>query len=456
MPKTEIDYSNTIIYKITCKDVSVNDLYVGHTTNFVQRKHAHKNSCINQKSCNYNCKLYDVIRNKGGWNNWKMEIIGFYECADHYEARKKEQEFFILLNATLNSIEPFPKQKVPNKIKKYYCELCNLKFTSLMLIDTHNLTTQHKNMLEQNKETTEKTKKTKKNDFKYSCKICDFKTCKKTDFERHNLTQKHKNNILTTNYTKKNDIKHKCENCEKEYNDRAGLWRHKKICEKIIHPNTIDQKTEFEILTNLVLDVVKQNKELTQQNTELTNKIVDICKIGQTNNITNSNFNSNNKTFNLQFFLNETCKDAMNIMDFVDSIKLQLSDLEKVGRLGYVEGISSIITSNLKALDVTQRPVHCTDKKRETLYIKDENKWEKEDEEKKKIRKAIKKVASKNARLLPKFKEAHPDCSKSVSKFSDQYNKIIVESMGGSGDNDIEKEDKIIKNITNYTTINKE
>jgi hypothetical protein len=145
----------------------------------------------------------------------------------------------------------------------------------------------------------------------------------------------------------------------------------------------------------------------------------------------------------------------MNIMYFVDSIKLQLSDLEKVGKNGYVEGISDIITANLKALDVTQRPIHCTDKKREVLYIKDENKWEKEDDEKKKLRRAIKRVASKNQRLLPKFKEAHPDCIKAASKFSDQYNKMIIESMGGSGDNDLEKEDKIIRKIAKEVIVDK-
>jgi hypothetical protein len=142
-------------------------------------------------------------------------------------------------------------------------------------------------------------------------------------------------------------------------------------------------------------------------------------------------------------------------MDFVESIKLQLPDLENVGKVGYVEGISNIITTNLKALDISQRPIHCTDKKREVLYIKDEDKWEKEDDEKNKLRKVIKRVASKNQRLLPKFKEAHPDCIKASSPFSDQYNKIIVESCGGSGDNDIEKEDKIIKKITTVTTIDK-
>jgi hypothetical protein len=145
----------------------------------------------------------------------------------------------------------------------------------------------------------------------------------------------------------------------------------------------------------------------------------------------------------------------MNIMDFVDSIKLQLSDLEKVGRIGFVEGISNIITTNLKALDITQRPIHCTDNKREVLYIKDENKWEKEVEEKDKIRKAIKRVAHKNIMMLPKFKEGHPDCLKSESKYSDQYNKLVIESFGGSGDNDTEKEDKIIKNIAKGVGIEK-
>jgi hypothetical protein len=204
------------------------------------------------------------------------------------------------------------------------------------------------------------------------------------------------------------------------------------------------------------LDVVKQNQELVNQNSELTNKIVDICKVGQTtNSITNSNINSHNKTFNLNVFLNETCKDAMNITDFVESLKLQLSDLEKVGELGYVEGISKIIVKNLKELDVTQRPVHCTDQKRETMYIKDEDKWEK-DEERLKMHKVVRRVTCKNQNLIPKFKEINPDYNKYHSKVSDQYNKIIVESMGGSGDNDFEKEEKIIKNISKQVFIDKE
>jgi len=233
-------------------------------------------------------------------------------------------------------------------------------------------------------------------------------------------------------------------NCGKIYKYDSGYYRHKKFCSK--EKNMQYENTEIPE-KELIMMLLKQNSKLIEQNAELVKNGV--------HNTTNSHNNSHNKTFNLQFFLNETCKDAMNIMDFVDSIKLQLSDLERVGEIGYIEGISNIITTNLNALDVTQRPIHCTDKKREVLYIKDEDKWEKEDEAKNKIRKVIKRVANKNCNLLTKFKEIHPDCGKSTSKFSDQYNKIIVESMGGSGNNDTEKEDKIIKNISKNVIIDK-
>jgi len=145
----------------------------------------------------------------------------------------------------------------------------------------------------------------------------------------------------------------------------------------------------------------------------------------------------------------------MNIMDFVDSIKLQLTDLERFGEVGYVEGLSNIITTNLKALDVTQRPVHCTDRKRETIYIKDENKWEKEDDNKSKLRTAIKRVSNKSIKLLPQYREKYPGCQYADSKFSDKYNKTVVEAMGGKGNNDVEKEDKIIHNISKNIVIEK-
>ena len=297
---------------------------------------------------------------------------------------------------------------------------------------------------------------------KFYCPDCDYRTSRKSNFDTHLLSNKHQSCVLTTN---NNGIKQKlsktytCPNCDKDFNDRAGLWRHKNKCvlveDKVCPSNEISQE--------LILNIIQQNKELQQmlieqnkQNQELQTKVLEICKNGivTNNNTTNNTTNSHNKAFNLNFFLNETCKDAMNIMDFVDSIKLQLSDLEKVGELGYVEGISNIIVKNLNDLDVTQRPVHCTDKKRETMYIKDQDKWEK-DENNSKIKKAIKRVASKNQRLLPKFKEAHPDCGTYHSKYSDQYNKIIIESVGGSGDNDAEKEEKIIRNISKSVVVEK-
>ena len=294
---------------------------------------------------------------------------------------------------------------------------------------------------------------------KFCCNYCDYNTSRKSQYDRHILTLKHINQQKSTISNIKvpeSSTSFMCSNCDKIFKDRSGLWRHSKKCK--INLNYIDDTSVININDkNIMFQILKQNDEFKQliidQNKtilEQSNKIIKIYK----NSTSNTNINSHNKTFNLQFFLNETCKDAMNIMDFIDSIKLQLTDLERVGNLGYVEGISNIIVKNLKELDVTQRPVHCTDKKRETLYIKDENKWEK-DETKQKMHKLVKRVASKNARLLPKFKEAHPDCCKSVSKFSDQYNKIIVESMGGSGDNDYEKEEKIINKISKEILVEK-
>ena len=305
---------------------------------------------------------------------------------------------------------------------------------------------------------------------KFYCQNCDYRTCRKSSYDDHLLSSKHhkkaNGNIFDTygNANPQNnfDSKHSCKNCKKEFKNRSGLWKHKQICNSIkdnTKSETYEKKpnepSDTEISDKeLILLLIKQNAELMKGQQDMMLKIVDNGITNNSNN-TNTNTNSHNKTFNLQFFLNETCKDAMNIMDFVDSIQLQLSDLENVGKLGYVEGISNIITTKLKALDITQRPIHCADKKREVMYVKDEDKWEKEDDNKKKIRKAIKRVMTKNQRLIPKFKEAHPDCLKSASKFSDQYNKILVESMGGSGDNDIEKEDKIIKNISKIVTIDK-
>jgi ribosomal protein L37AE/L43A len=291
---------------------------------------------------------------------------------------------------------------------------------------------------------------------KFSCKKCDYNTDRKSNLENHLLSSKH---IKTTN---DNEIKqklsthHKCENCEKEYNDRAGLWRHKKKCNLSNNNNNMPENIENKEILLSNTDITDKGLILTliQQNNELQKQMLEVLKNSTTNNTINNN-NSHNKTFNLQVFLNETCKDAMNIMDFVDSIKIQLADVESIGELGFVNGISKLIIKNLKALDENMRPVHCNDSKRETMYVKDGNVWEKEDSDNKKMRKAIKYIAHKNICALPLWKAKYPDHSNSESKRSDQYNYIMMEAMGGAGDNDEEKAEKIIKKISKEVLISK-
>jgi hypothetical protein len=293
---------------------------------------------------------------------------------------------------------------------------------------------------------------------KYICESCYYNTSRYSQYIRHLDTPKHKKKAnstfcqqMSTNVNKKSS-EFIC-NCGKIYKERTGLWKHRQKCNETIVTNNNDAHdddyddvdTSDDIISDkkLILMLINQNKEL-----------MEIVKNG-TNNIINNNVNSNNKTFNLQVFLNETCKDAMNISDFIESIKLQVSDLENVGKVGYIEGISNIIIKNLNALEVEKRPVHCTDKKREIIYVKDENIWEKEDEANKKLRKAIRLIAHKNICMFKAFREKYPDCDEYDSKRNSQYNIIVYESMGGKGDNDYEKNTKIIKKIAKVVGIEK-
>jgi len=304
---------------------------------------------------------------------------------------------------------------------------------------------------------------TPKNAEKYYCEKCYFTCSKSSDWGRHILTRKHKND---DNDDKKNAVyakhlsKHFECDCGKKYVYRQGLSIHRKKCPIFEKNVQILKKMEYQnsiICENEMNEINEKDLilNLLNQNNQLQNQIIEICKERTNLSINNGNINSNNKTFNLNVFLNEHCKDAMNIMDFVDSLKLQLTDLENVGKLGFVEGISNIIVKNLKALDVTQRPVHCSDTKREVLYVKDEDKWEKENQEKKKLKKAIKHIAHKNSKMLQEFKAKYPDCIYSDSKKSDQYNKIIIEAMGGLENETDESENKIIKRIAKEVMINK-
>ena len=279
---------------------------------------------------------------------------------------------------------------------------------------------------------------------KYYCENCHYECCKKYNWDKHLLTSKHKMEI---NGSSKEMAKwqkvatYQCNICEKEFKTNAGLWKHKQKCNK--HEQFKKGKIE-PTDKELIMLLIKENSEL-------KNLVIKVLENGTNNTVNNTNHtNSHNKAFNLNFFLNETCKNAMNITDFVDSIKLQLNDLMEVGEIGYVEGISKIIVKNLNNLDETVRPIHCTDKKRETMYIKDEGEWNKEDDKKTKLKKVINKIADKNIRLLPQFREKYPDYINSSSKISDIHDKLVVEVM----ETDDVKKEKIVKNISNATIIN--
>jgi len=296
-------------------------------------------------------------------------------------------------------------------------------------------------------------------EYKYICNLCDFNSNKQNDYDRHLLTSKHKRliktNISHANYAQ-TSIDFICE-CGKQYKHQSSLCKHKKKCsiQNIIEDTKPQVKlSDVPDKDQLIIMLIKENTEFKNMMIEQQNIMMKVIENG-TNNTNITHTNSHNKAFNLNFFLNETCKDAMNITDFVDSIKLQLSDLEKVGEVGYVEGISNIIIKNLNDLDETKRPLHCTDQKRETIYIKDQGQWEKEDDNKSKLKKTINKIANQNIKLISQFREKYPECRKSESKISDRYNKMIIEAMGGPGDNNVEKADKIIRNITKVTTIRK-
>ena len=294
---------------------------------------------------------------------------------------------------------------------------------------------------------------------KFVCEKCDYKCSKQSDYDKHILTLKHK-----MDYTDdvlddaKVATQYFCE-CGKEYKHRQGLWKHKKKCQNSKINEELNEK-QNENISNKNDQANKDNliEYLIKENSEFKTLIMELIK--KDNNISNSNINStvnsHNKTFNLQFFLNEQCKDALNIGEFVDSIKLQLTDLENTGRTGYVEGISKILIKNLNELDVIKRPIHCSDLKREVLYIKDNDKWSKEDDDKQVIKKVIKDVANKNIRQIPEWTNLNPDCKQSDSKKNNQYLNIVMNAMsGGSNEEQNSNIDKIIKNITKTVIIEK-
>ena len=274
----------------------------------------------------------------------------------------------------------------------------------------------------------------------FTCINCHYTTSRKSQYERHIGTRTHQiilNGSKNDSFSSGNKI-YKC-SCGKIYKYDSGYYRHKKICDI----KTIEEthETKQEANSDLIIQLLKQNQEL--QNT-----IIEMIKKPSS---VNTNCNNNN-SFNINLFLNEKCKDAMNITDFVHSLKLTLKDLEKTGELGYVKGITNIILNGLNKMDIYKRPIHCSDLKRETLYVKDKDIWEKENENKKKIKNAIKHISSINAKQVTAWTKENKGYDDYSSKKNDKYMKIISEANGGED----EEINKIISNIASIITIDKQ
>jgi hypothetical protein len=281
----------------------------------------------------------------------------------------------------------------------------------------------------------------------FTCKKCDYCTCKLNEWNRHVLTMKHLKadaDLQELYGIQETIVNYFSCSCGKIYKHRQSLHKHKKECiEK-------QETNKNEISNEVVVELIKENKELRQMLLEQNSKMIEFVKEGKiiTNNTTNN--------FSINLFLNEQCKDAINIMEFVNSIRLKVSDLEDTGRLGYVEGISKIFIKGIKELDVYKRPIHCSDLKRETLYIKDKNNWEKEDKDKTLLTKAIKIIGSKNIQQIADWVEQNPQCKDGNSKKNDEYMNLISNTMLGSTfEEQNENINKVIKNVSKEVQIYK-
>jgi hypothetical protein len=303
----------------------------------------------------------------------------------------------------------------------------------------------------------------------FICACCQFNTRNKKDYNRHILTRKHLRLTTPTEISKKT---HECV-CGKQYNHFSSLCNHKKGCSQNIslQEEPTPSQDDIQIPTTLIFELIKQNQEFKQllvdqnkqlyekheENIDLQKQLLDVVKDGKTiNNNTISNSNNNNQTFNLQFFLNETCKDAMNMKDFIKSLELSLPELEKMGEIGFAEGMSRVFVNRLNSLDITKRPIHCSDVKREIIHIKDDNKWERDNANLDRLRKIIKQLTHKNILRVDDWKKANPGCTEYNSRKNDQYLKLNIEAIGPV-DKAEEKRDfgKIIRRVAENTAIDK-
>jgi hypothetical protein len=311
-----------------------------------------------------------------------------------------------------------------------------------------------------------------KNVQKFICELCDFKSSQKSDFDRHVVTLKHQTAVKWKRAETEGAVSclesvYPCPHCTRSFASQSGLWKHTRKCKDIV---STQQNVVVDLLMKQNELIMKQNNELHNQNKGLQDQnkeqfqsmikkddefralVIELCKNTQAgavtttnNNNNNSNSNNtliqnnncnnsttnNNTSFNLNFFLNETCKDALNMSDFIKSIQVGFEEIERIGNIGYIDGISGIIIKSLQELGVERRPIHCTDAKRQTLYIKEDNEWTKEDPDWSHLQHMVNEVQRINLKQLPAWRDYHPNCLTSTSKFTSFYNHMSQELMGG-------------------------
>jgi len=345
------------------------------------------------------------------------------------------------------------------KSQKYSCNNCDYFTYNKYDFKKHQSTQKHINCDKSNNLEINGNLNLSNEIVKYNCQKCNYNCSIKHNFNLHLLSKKHIRNI---NKEEEKIKTYCCNNCNKEFTNNSGLWKHKQKCVIIETENPIQEKTatlikEEEnikvelpspISSDVIMEFIKNSKEiqtfLLEQNKELQKTLVELSKNQSIVNSNNTTNNTTNNQFNLNFFLNETCKDAMNITDFINSLQLTTKDFENTGKVGFIEGISQIIINKLNSFDTSKRPMHCTDSKRETLYIKDDNVWNKEDDKKTKFKTVVKQIASKNLQQLNRWKEEHPDCIILDTENNIAFRKYFKAALGGTS---IEEEEKFFEKI---------
>ena len=360
-----------------------------------------------------------------------------------------------------------------NIAPRFHCEKCDYYTSRITDFKRHNDSITHnvKNMSIDVNENSQHTF--------YHCTGCSYTTSKHYDFQKHKLTKRHIQREKKENPVN-NSIIHKCSQCGKQYSAQSSLSRNRRTCTPIPDPNPlpvstievvpepimqrVDNDTLIQFITqsneiqNLLIEQNKEMQEMQRQNLEYQKQIIELSKQQtQVTHHTTNNTTNNNNQFNLHFFLNNTCKDALNINDFIKSLNIQVADLEETGNLGFIEGITRIIVNGLKDVDVTKRPLHCTDLKRETLYIKNDNAWEKENQEKAKLKQAVERVSSMNLHQLKKWQEIHPLFRDTTTKENDMFIHLSTQAIGSYTKEQNERNiDKIMKNIMKEVVIDKD